>query len=137
MCNFGRKCLGHPWWSSGLNSAFPLQGAQVWSLIEKVLHATQWGPKKRNCQMFPEWFYQFIFPFFLKQFCRLYFSSILSKFLKLFIELSYVLIFCVWNYLHFYVLFLSFCFLFSFMYLFTVLNYFCLLFFSNLNRQFL
>lgn len=67
----------------GLNFALPLQGAQVWSLIEKVLHATQWGQKKRNCQTFPKWFYQFIFSFFLKQLCRLYFSSILSQVFKI------------------------------------------------------
>ena len=45
---------GLQWWSSGLDSTLPPQGAQVPSLVREVLHAMQcmWQKKKKKCAAF-------------------------------------------------------------------------------------
>ena len=50
-----RSCQGLPWWSSGLDSVLPLQGARVWSLVGELRspHAAQYSQqrKKNNTQI--------------------------------------------------------------------------------------
>ena len=45
-----RQGKGPPWWSSGWDTAFPMQGAQVWSLVREdpTCHVAWWQKKKRR-----------------------------------------------------------------------------------------
>ena len=45
-----RQGKGPPWWSSGWDTEFPMQGAQVWSLVREdpTCHVAWWQKKKKG-----------------------------------------------------------------------------------------
>ena len=47
-CDLKIHSLGLPWWSSGRDSALPLQGARIRTLVGKVPHTVQCGKKKKK-----------------------------------------------------------------------------------------
>ena len=46
--HFKVPVLGIPWWSSGLDSVLPLQGAWVLSLVRKLRSHKMRGTKKKS-----------------------------------------------------------------------------------------